>query len=161
VILLDDHLERESYHVVDWSPVAMIQPGPGQQEEVYRRLSGVPHLAVFRKGELPPRLQFNRNPRIPAIIAIAAPGWSITDRTGLFRYASTGGAHGYDNAVPEMGALFLGLGPGLARGKVVDRVRAVDVYSLMSHLLGLSPAPHDGSLDSIRAVLRPPAGLLH
>ncbi len=155
VILLDDHLDPGSYHVVDWSPVAMIRPAVGRNEEVYRRLSRVPHLSVYRKGEAPPRLHFNRNPRIPAIVAIAEPGWSITDRAGRFRYASTGGAHGYDNRAPEMGALFLGLGPGLAKGKVVDRVRSVDVYALMTHLLGLTPATNDGSLDSIGGVLRP------
>jgi hypothetical protein len=30
----------------------------------------------------------------------------------------------------------------------------VDLYELMSHILGLRPARNDGSLDSIRVVLR-------
>ena len=53
-----------------------------------------------------------------------------------------------------MQAIFVAVGPAFAQGKEVARVRNVDVYALMAHMLGLRAAPNDGSLDSIRAVLR-------
>ena len=55
-----------------------------------------------------------------------------------------------------MGAVFIAAGPGIARGRVVPPFRNVHVYALMAHLLGLRPAPNDGALDSVRAVLRTP-----
>jgi hypothetical protein len=53
-----------------------------------------------------------------------------------------------------MGAVFLAAGPGIAEGRRVPPFRNVHVYSLMAHLLGLRPAATDGTLDSVRAVLR-------
>ena len=53
-----------------------------------------------------------------------------------------------------MGAVFVAAGPGIARGKVVPPFRNVHVYSLMAELLALRPARTEGSLDSVRAVLR-------
>ncbi|HEX9754753.1 MAG TPA: hypothetical protein VGA42_03565, partial [Gemmatimonadales bacterium] len=57
-------------------------------------------------------------------------------------------------ALESMGSLFVAVGPAFARGAEVPRVRAVDLYALMTEILGLRPAANDGSLDSIRVVLR-------
>jgi hypothetical protein len=53
-----------------------------------------------------------------------------------------------------MGAVFVAAGPGIAQGKTVAPFRNIHVYPLMAHLLGLTPAPSDGSLDSVRHFLR-------
>ena len=116
-------------------------------------------LQVYRKGEVPARWHFNDNPRITPIVLVADEGWTITSRASLRRRAERGetrwgGAHGYDPALPSMGALFIAAGPGIAEGKVVAPFRNVHVYSLLTHLLGLTPASTDGTLDSVRAVLR-------
>jgi len=155
-VFLDDWLDPGSYHVVEWSPVAMIAPTPGREAEVVNGLRRAPHLAVFRKADLPDRWRLKGHPRVPEIVAVADEGWRITTRA---RFAGApefafGGDHGYDNILPSMGALFVAAGPGIARGREVPRVRAVDLYALMAHILGLVPAPNDGSLDSVRAVLR-------
>jgi predicted AlkP superfamily pyrophosphatase or phosphodiesterase len=156
VIILDDWLETESYRVVDWNPVALIVPAEGREDEVYERLRQVPHLTTWRREEVPERLRFRRHERITPLVAMADEGWSITSRRTFEAVPGfgTGGTHGYDPAVESMGALFVAAGPGIAVGREVPRVRSVDVYALMAHLLGLRPAPHDGSLDSIRVVLR-------
>jgi hypothetical protein len=89
-------------------------------------------------------------------VAVAEEGWSISSRENFQRvtWFGTGASHGYDNALESMQATFIAAGPAFASGKVVPRVRTVDLYGLMTHVLGLRPAPNDGSLDSIRAVLR-------
>jgi predicted AlkP superfamily pyrophosphatase or phosphodiesterase len=89
---------------------------------------------------------------------VAEEGWSITSRENFQRAAwfGTGASHGYDNALESMQATFIAAGPAFASGTVVPRVRSVDVYALMAHVLGLRPAANDGSLDSIRAVLKLP-----
>ncbi len=154
MILLDEILEGDTYRVVDWTPMAAIVPAAGREDEVVSRLSAVPHLTVFRRGEVPARLQYRDNPRIQPVLALAEDGWQITTRARAEGRASLMGDHGYDNATPNMGALFVAAGPAFAQGMVVDRVRTVDLYELMCRVLGITPVPNDGSLDSVVAVLR-------
>ncbi len=159
VIVLDDYIALEDVDVVDWTPVAAIAPRPGAMERVYARLKNAhPQMAVYRKGEVPARYHFNAHPRITEIVAAAADGWIITSRAQVNLWRETnwrgGGAHGYDPALENMGALFVAAGPELARGRVTPAFRNVHVYALTARLLGLRPAPNDGSVDSIRAVLR-------
>jgi predicted AlkP superfamily pyrophosphatase or phosphodiesterase len=156
VIVLDDWLEPGSYRVVDWNPVAFVVPAVGREDAVYQRLRQIPHLRVYRKGELPAHYHLQWHPRLTPIVAEAEEGWSIASRAMVDSNPrfGVGGNHGYDPALESMGALFVGVGPRLARGKVVPRVRAVDLYALMAHLIGVPPAPNNGTLDSIAMVLK-------
>lgn len=158
IIVLDDYVGEATVEIVDWTPVAAIAPRDGDAERVYRALKDRhPHLQVYRKGEVPARLHFNAHPRITPIVAIADEGWTIVSRATATRLATapaTGGQHGYDPELVSMGAVFVAAGPGIAEGRVVPPFRNVHVYSLMAHLLGLRPAPTDGSIDSVRALLR-------
>ena len=142
--------------MAELNPVAMITPQAGKEADVFSRLSAVPHLKVYRKSQIPDRLHFRDHPRIPEIIAMADDGWVIATRELVSRRPTygDGGAHGYDNTLTSMQAIFIGAGPAFAAGTEVERVRNVDIYELMTHILGLRPARNDGSLDSIRAVLK-------
>jgi len=158
-IVLDDYISLDDVDVIDWTPVSAIAPKPGAMERVYARLKDAhPSMAVYRKGEVPARYHFNDNPRITEIVAVAADGWTITSRAQVNRWRENnwrgGGNHGFDPALPNMGATFVAAGPGIARGRVVPGFSNVHVYSLMAHLLRLTPARTDGTLDSVRAVLR-------
>jgi predicted AlkP superfamily pyrophosphatase or phosphodiesterase len=153
VIYLDDYIDLSRVVVVDWSPVAAITPRAGYEDSAYARLRGAhPQLAVYRKREVPARLHYRDHARITPIIAIAADGWSITARGR--RSWGPGGNHGFDPALVSMGALFVAAGPAFKRGVVVEPFQSVHVYALMAHITGLPPQPHDGSLDSVRALLR-------
>jgi predicted AlkP superfamily pyrophosphatase or phosphodiesterase len=157
VIALDEHVSMDSLQIGDWSPVATIIPKPGREAYVYRALKGAhPHLQVYRKGELPARLHYNEGARVTPIVAIADEGWSIGTREYLATMArgTTQGAHGYDNALPSMGALFVAAGPSFRRGVTVPPFTNVHVYPLLARLLRVRPAVTDGSLDSVRAMLR-------
>jgi predicted AlkP superfamily pyrophosphatase or phosphodiesterase len=161
LIVLDDYIDVATLDVVDWTPVSAIAPRDDNAERVYRSLAGKhPHMQVYRKGEVPARFHFNAHPRITPIVAVADEGWVITDRASLARRggpaAVTGAAHGYDPEVVNMGAVFIAAGPGVAEGRVIAPFRNIHVYELMTRLLGIAPAPNDGSLDSLRNVLREP-----
>jgi uncharacterized membrane protein YedE/YeeE len=52
------------------------------------------------------------------------------------------------------GALFVAAGPDIAPGRVLPPTQNIHVYELLAALLGVRPAPNDGSPDSLRAVLR-------
>jgi predicted AlkP superfamily pyrophosphatase or phosphodiesterase len=155
-IVLDDYLEPGTWRLTELNPVAMITPAAGKEDDVFSRLASVPHLQVYRKSQIPARWHFRDNPRIPEILAVAEEGWVLATRELLARRPQfgDGGTHGYDNRAPSMQAIFMAAGPAFAQGKEVSRVRNVDLYELMSHILGLRPARNDGSLDSIRVVLR-------
>ncbi|MDP1859425.1 MAG: ectonucleotide pyrophosphatase/phosphodiesterase [Gemmatimonadaceae bacterium] len=159
VIYLDDYVDLSRMTVVDLSPVGSLVPAAGYEAEAYRRLTGAhPRLKVYRKGELPARLHFNANARITPLVTIADEGWTLTTRAIAARVGlPRGGAHGFDNLLPSMGALFVAAGPDFRAGVVVPPFQNIHVYSLLAGLLGVTPAPNDGSPDSTRALLRAPA----
>lgn len=157
-IFLDDFVSLDSLEVIDWTPIAALAPKAGKEAYVYRQLHGAhPHLAVYRKAELPARLHYADGARVPAIIGISDEGWSVTShaRFALPGGKPKGGAHGYDNQLQSMSATFVAAGPGIKTGGItVPAFQNVHVYSLLAELLGVKPAKTDGSVDSVRAILR-------
>lgn len=154
LIAIDDYISMNDVRMVDWNPVAMIAPKPGRETAVYHALKDAhPHATLHRRDEVPARLEFGTHARVPALVWIADDGWTITTRE---RFASfePGGNHGYDNALPSMRALFVAAGPAFRRGAVVPPFGNIHVYELMAHIAGLVPAPNQGSLDSVRVMLR-------
>lgn len=152
-IFLDDYIDTTDVTVVDWAAVTAIIPKPGREQDVYQALHDRhPQLAVYRKAEIPARWHYQNHPRITPIIAVAAEGWHITRRAQPLGQA--GGNHGYDDTLSSMGALFIAAGPAFRQGIVVEPFQNVHLYELMAKITGLRPAPNDGSLDSVRALLR-------
>jgi hypothetical protein len=52
-----------------------------------------------------------------------------------------------------MQAIFLARGPTFKKGVTVPPFQNIHLYVLLAHLLGVTPAPNDGSLDSVESVL--------
>ena len=160
LIPLDDYISLDDVDVVDWTPVGAIVPKPGKLEAVYERLRNAnPHLKVYRKGEVPARFHFNDNSRITPLVLIADEGWSITSRARVAGWQPNSASHGWDNTVPSMRALFVAAGPAFRQGYVAPTFQNIHVYNLICAILGLAPAPNDGSLDSTRAMLRSSASV--
>jgi predicted AlkP superfamily pyrophosphatase or phosphodiesterase len=159
VVFLDDYISLDSVDVIEWGAYGLIAPKAGSDRYVYDHLHGAnPHLAVYRKAEIPARFHYGANPRVPAVFALADEGWTVSSHARYDRNPSRagGGEHGYDNTLPVMGALFIASGPAFKSGLVVKPFQNIHVYDLMAHILGLRPAPNDGSLDSTSAMLRVP-----
>ena len=157
VVFLDDYISLDSVDVVEWGANALIAPKPGHERYAYERLHGAnAHLTVYRKADIPARFHYSANPRIPAVVAMAADEWTVSSHDRYNRNPSRagGGEHGYDNTLRDMGALFIASGPAFKSGVVVPPFQNIHVYDLMARVLGLIPAPNDGSLDSTRALLR-------
>ena len=154
VIQLDDLIARDSYIAVETGPYAAIEPAAGTDNRVYDALL-VPHdhMTCARKEDLPERLHYGRNPRVAAIICIAEAGWTIL--SGPPAYPVKGGAHGYDNADPEMLALFIANGPAFAKGAKLPVFDNVAVAALLRAVLGLpEDADADGKLADVQGALR-------
>ncbi|MBE0595526.1 MAG: alkaline phosphatase family protein, partial [Gemmatimonadales bacterium] len=157
VIFLDDYIEVDEVEIIDRDPLAALRPRPGDEDRIYGALDGAhPHLQVYRKVGIPDRWHFRDSPRIQPIQALADEGWSISGRNYFETHpnAYRGATHGYDNALPSMRATFLAMGPAFKRGVTVPPFQNVHVYELLCHALGIPPAANDGSLDSVRAMLR-------
>lgn len=154
VIQLDTLIDRASYIAVESGPYAAIEPVTGTDDRVAAALL-VPHehMTCMRKADVPARLKYGTNPRVAAIICIAENGWTIL--SGTPNYPVSGGAHGYDNADPEMLALFIASGPAFAQGRQMPVFDNVAVAALLRAVLGLpEDAEADGKLADVRAALR-------
>jgi predicted AlkP superfamily pyrophosphatase or phosphodiesterase len=65
------------------------------------------------------------------------------------------GEHGYDNAIPDMGATFYAWGPAFKSGMTLSPFENVNVYPLIAHLLGLKiTQPIDGSFEVLSNTLK-------
>lgn len=72
------------FHLVDYGPSGLLLPKAGRLEKVYNALKGAhPHLHVYKKEEMPPRLHFAQNDRILPIILWADLGYVINGVSNL------------------------------------------------------------------------------
>ena len=147
-VYLDDAVDSANVNVVNLSPNLMISARDGDNDALLARLKKLPHVTAWKKADVPARLHYNNSARIPAIVGIADPGWMIEWRNGK-PYDGLG-EHGYDNANPDMRALFLARGPDFKSGATLGAFPNVDVYDLLARLLGISPAANDGEARAVR-----------
>lgn len=154
-IFLEDFLPPSQVIVADWSPVLALFPGTLSADEIYSRLKNAPHLTVYRKHEIPERYHYGKSPRVAPVIAVADEGWEINTRKGLARRKVVSrGTHGYDNNLMSMRAFFLAAGPAWKQGIVVRPFSNVHIYEAMAKILGVKPAPNDGSLKVLKPAMR-------
>ncbi len=121
---------------------------PGCIDSVCQALSTVGHIQYWRKADVPAYLHYGSNPRVGDIVVLPDLGWVVCDSlNGEY------GSHGFDPDFSDMHALFRAVGPDFAHVRR-PHFRNVDIYPLLCHLLGIRPAPCDGTLDEIRDILR-------
>jgi predicted AlkP superfamily pyrophosphatase or phosphodiesterase len=160
VVLLDDYFDFKRAQQIVWSSqVVGIFPRQGEEEAIYNALKDkLLHAQVYRKADVPARFHYTRGPRIAPIICIADEGWAITQRSryneARARTQGTRGAHGYDNQLESMRAIFVAHGPVFKGATVVEPFSNTEVYGMMTGVLGLKPAPNDGSSVTLHEVLR-------
>lgn len=155
VILLDEIIDMDEVRMIDWTPVALIQPNEGKTRDVYERLkSNENHYKVFLKDELPDHYHFSDHYRIPEIIMIADVGYAITQRDFFEERGVPAGAHGFDYQSPEMRTIFIAKGPAFRSAEVVKPFQSVNIYELLCKILGLSPAENDGNLHAVEHLLK-------
>lgn len=136
-----------------------IAPKPGHEAEVEKKLLGA-HKAYecWRKGELPERWHYGRNPRVPPLVCQMREGWDAIERSKLQGRdsAQMRGSHGFDPTLPSMRAIFLARGPAFVPGTRLPGFDNVDVYPLLARLIGIPPAQNDGDLTPLLPALRVP-----
>jgi hypothetical protein len=107
------------------------------------------------KQDIPERFRYKNHDRTPDLLLLANLGYTITttDRLDSRPNFPSGGAHGYNPIHPEMHAVFMAIGPDIIPGSVLPPFEVVHVYELLTHLLGIAPAPNDGNLETFEGIL--------
>lgn len=151
-IPVSDYLKPEWYESIEGNMPAHIYAAPGKTDSIYNALKDVAHLTVWRGHDTDnastQRLGYGLNVNCGDVIVSPDLGWIFYDGK-----VTVGGMHGFDPGFNAMHAMFRAVGPDF---KNVSRphFRNVDVYPLICHLLGISPAENDGNLDEIKDILK-------
>jgi predicted AlkP superfamily pyrophosphatase or phosphodiesterase len=155
VIVIDEIIALDDVTVIDWSPVAMIQPKENKLEKIYEQLkSAEKNYKVYKKEDIPEEFRIKNHPRVPEIMIVADMGYTIITRSRLEDRGVSGGAHGYDPKLEEMHAFFLATGPSIKENYKFDGFEAIHIYELMCALLNIEPAPNDGTLNTLSHILK-------
>ena len=144
VMYFDDLIDRSALNIIYSGPVVFLDAVPGREAEVEAALvKHHSHGDCWRKVDIPARFVLGSNPRVSSIVCSAGIGWVFGTRDRLMTRA--GGAHGYDNQSPEMQAVFIAHGPGVAQGRVLQNMDSVDVQPLLGRLLRIAVPVGDGN----------------
>jgi predicted AlkP superfamily pyrophosphatase or phosphodiesterase len=164
VIVTSDHGMAEITGVID-AESALESAGirarveySGGEGQVYLRnfaqldaalaaLAKVEGLAAYPNQRLPAGLRSDYPGRSGDLTLVASPPNMLGRATPLQRLSAAWsrlrgksiGAHGFDPALPDMGAIFYALGRGVPRGAELGEVRAIDVAPTAAALLGINP----------------------
>jgi predicted AlkP superfamily pyrophosphatase or phosphodiesterase len=154
LLYLDDIVDPAAIHTVTTGTSTGLSLAPAAPADTLAKLLAPhDHMACWKKADIPARLHYGRNPRVPPVICSAEVGWYITTRERMKTLTFNLGNHGYDPAAPEMAAVFVAEGPAFARGRSVRPFDNVDVQPLMAHLLHLNAPKSDGSWRTFKGVL--------
>lgn len=161
---LDDYFDFELTDKILWTnEIVQIFPKPEKTQEIYQKIKNLEHTTCWLKGELPARLHYNSGTRVAPIVCLSDEGWITTSRERYQDWIEDvdditrpRGAHGYDNALQSMQAIFIGHGAAFVTGKTVEPFENIQVYNLMCNILGLKPAENDGDFEKVRHLLKNP-----
>jgi len=118
----------------------------------YNDLQQLPNAQVYWKRDIPDRWHFRKHERIPEVLIVAEEGWTLMPMGHGPRMSK--GAHGYDNDLNSMQAIFVADGPAFKSGYSRKKFENIHIYPLLAHILGLVPnAEIDGDLDAVKDLL--------
>lgn len=160
-VFLDDLLPdwKQVLEVVDWNPLfAANLKQPAEADRILASLQRAKHLDAHKKAAAPESWHYRESSRVPDLLALADEGWTLTTHDRKEDPWVVGGNHGYDPTLPSMGAIFIAAGPSFRQGVVLEPFENVNLYSLFCRILGLEPAPNDGSIAPLTQALLDSSG---
>jgi predicted AlkP superfamily pyrophosphatase or phosphodiesterase len=150
-----DHVDKSLITRIPYTGPVQIQilPEPYYSDEVYGRLRNAhPNVTFYWKKDIPDRWHYKNHHRIMPIVGVPDNGVSVIDEA-YEGYAPRQGEHGYDNVEEDMMPTFIAHGPSFKKGVVFDKIRQIDMYTLVCHLVGMKPAENNGDLREIQKIL--------
>ncbi|XP_067836967.1 ectonucleotide pyrophosphatase/phosphodiesterase family member 2 isoform X2 [Heptranchias perlo] len=119
------------------------------------------HFKPYLKMNLPKRLHYANNRRIEDVHLMVERKWLVARKPMDVTRKVSGkcsfqGDHGYDNKINSMQTVFIGYGPSFKYKTKVPSFENIELYNVMCDLLGLKPAPNNGTHGSMNHLLRNP-----
>ena len=150
IIHVKDYLDKNWYEKVTYGFPTMIAPKKGCEAKILKALQNVPHLRAYKKTEVPKYLNYGTNKNIDGIVVITDIGFVTGEGDRVLN-----GNHGFDPTYGDMNVIFRAVGPDFKSGYTKEETfKNVNVYPLLTHLLGTTPAPCDGNVDEVKDLLK-------
>ena len=150
IIHVKDYLDKNWYEKVTYGFPTMIAPKKGCEAKILKALQNVPHLRAYKKTEVPKYLNYGTNKNIDGIVVITDIGFVTGEGDRVLN-----GNHGFDPTYGDMNVIFRAVGPDFKSGYTKEETfKNVNVYPLLNHLLGTTPAPCDGNVDEVKDLLK-------
>jgi len=113
------------------------------------------HGRAYVPADTPEQWHVDSNPRFPDVILMPETGYAVLSTAGKIGKI-TAGDHGWAPEAPEMHGFLVASGPDIKAGVTLGPVNSVDIYPLMTSILGLD-APHqvDGDVCKLAIALDP------
>jgi len=156
VILLDNIIPLNDVEIVDLAPVTAIRTSEKNKMTIYEMLkASEEHFSVYMKNEIPDHWHYKNHKRVQDITVVAEPGYTITTSDRLDAGHFPGGNHGYAPETTEMRSFFLAAGPDFKEDYQSAPFENIHLYELMANLLQIEPSPNNGTIDSLKTILKP------
>ncbi|EGC31745.1 hypothetical protein DICPUDRAFT_39462 [Dictyostelium purpureum] len=143
-----DAINNKGYSVP--SPLISIFPNDTKNNGGY--------IDFYKKDEIPKEYFYNSksNSRIPPILGVAKPGYSIIVNKETIPFNTKQGNHGYDPSHNEMHSIFIARGPNIKSSGAEDTettttlksFKNIEIYNLLAKLMGIESkhfAPNNGT----------------
>jgi predicted AlkP superfamily pyrophosphatase or phosphodiesterase len=151
LIVLDDLIDLKRVTVPTFGAETGVDPQPDYRAEAERiLLAPHEHLRCWRRRDIPARLHYGSNPRVPEIFCLADLGWSAGTHAQFARYPRLHGNHGYEPTEPTMKAIFIAHGPAFRSGVVLPEFDNVEVYPVLARVLGVKAKKADGAPEQVK-----------
>jgi len=155
IIYLDQILPRDQYRLITGGNYAGIEPLENDLSVIRAAfIKDHEHMQCWERDNIPAHFQYGTHARVPSILCLPDVGWVAYQDVPEWM-TGIGGGHGYDHRHPDMTAFFLANGPAIKANGKQDIFDNVNIYALVAKLIGIAPAPNDGSLAPFEQLLDP------
>src|SRR5271169_4556465 len=169
LVYLDTLIDINTIEYFDCWPLKGLRPRSSDNiTALYEHLKSQsvdqPWKVYLRDVDMPPRWHFTASYRIAPIFLVPDPGWVILNSKAEFDPTEDEeyypkGIHGYDNDNELMRSIFLARGPALKYNYPVKPFDNIEVYGIMTNILGIKAIPNNGTLPKGRLQRLPPSAV--
>ncbi|MFT7248602.1 MAG: putative AlkP superfamily pyrophosphatase or phosphodiesterase [Psychromonas sp.] len=110
------------------------------------------NFKTYRKKDMPKSWHYSKNDRVGDVLLVAEPGYAFRDMAEPEKLT---GEHGYDPYLtPEMGGIFYANGPNIKKKGQLGTIQNIDVYPLVTKILGFKNPKIDGKFRRVKGFYR-------
>jgi len=155
IVYLDTLIDLNTVERIDCWPLKGLRPWnientTAMYEHLKAQSVNQPWNVYLRDVDMPPRWHYSASYRIAPLFLVPDPGWVIVNSYAEFDPEEEDvfyprGIHGYDNDNELMRSLFLASGPAFNYNYQVRPFENIEVYGMMTNMLGIKPNANNGT----------------